>query len=353
MHNEQYDLFDVTIIGGGPSGLYSAFYSGLREMKTKIIDAQPELGGKLHVYPEKLIWDVGGQPPIPCANLIKQLSEQAMVFGPEVVLNTKIERIEKVEEQLFIVHTDKGEKHYSKTVFVAVGSGILKPQKLDIEGADRFEISNLHYTIKSFKPFKDKVVLISGGGNAALDWANELKGIAKQIILSYRNEQMKGHEAHVTQLMKSDVICHFNTTITRLIASADHSVIEKVELTATDSDEKTIVDVDDIVISHGYERDSSLIDNSSLNVSRKDDFYIVANSHCATDEPGLYAVGDISSYEGKLYLIAGTFQDAANAVNHAKSYIEPNANNYGMVSSHNDLFKERNREIVQNLVASK
>lgn len=346
------ELYDVTIIGGGPSGLYSAFYSGLREMKTKIIEFQSELGGKLHVYPEKLIWDVGGQPPIPCAQLIKQLTEQAMVFKPEVVLDTKVERIEKIDDQLFIIHTISGEKHYSKTVFLAIGSGILSPQKLEIEGAERFEISNLHYTIKSFNPFKNKVVMISGGGNAALDWANELVGIASQVILTYRKDQMKGHEAHVTQLMQSNVESYFNTTISRLIASDDHTIIEKVELTNVDTGEKQIIEIDEVVISHGYEQDVSLKENSQLKLEMKDNYYIAGNSHCETSVPGIFAVGDIVSYDGKLNLIAGTFQDAANAVNKAKSYLEPSANTFGMVSSHNEMFKERNRELVQKMLVS-
>lgn len=346
------ELYDITIIGGGPSGLYSAFYGGLREMKTKIIDFQSELGGKLHVYPEKLIWDVGGIPPIPCSQLIRQLTKQAMVFNPEIVLDTKVERIEKEVDQHFIIHTSTGEKHYSKTVFIATGSGILKPQKLEIEGAERFEISNLHYTIKSFKPFHNKRVMISGGGNAALDWANELVGVASEVILTYRKDQMKGHEAHVTQLMDSNVQCCFNTTITKLIANDNKSAISNVELTNADTGEKQIIEIDEVVISHGYEQDVSLMENSPLQLNMKDNYYIAGNSHCETSVAGVFAVGDIVSYDGKLNLIAGTFQDAANAVNKAKSYIEPDANMNGMVSSHNELFKERNKEIVQHMLVN-
>ncbi len=176
------ELFDVTVIGGGPAGLYSAFYSGLREMRTKIIEFQPQLGGKIHVYPEKMIWDVGGLLPVTGDKLIEQLVQQGLTFKPEVVLDTKVESIIRNEDGTFTLKTSNGAEHFSKTVIVATGSGILKPQKLSIEGAERFEVSNLNYTVKSLKRFKDKTVIISGGGNSAVDWANELEPIAKKCM---------------------------------------------------------------------------------------------------------------------------------------------------------------------------
>lgn len=180
MNSEQ--LFDVTIIGGGPAGLYSAFYSGLREMKTKIIEFQPFLGGKVHVYPEKMIWDVGGLTPVAGEKLIEQMIQQGLTFQPELVVGEKVTSIQKDDSGHFVIQTSTGEQHLSKTVILAVGGGILKPTKLEIEGAERFEVSNLHYTVKSLARFKGKTVLISGGGNAAIDWANELEPIAKKSI---------------------------------------------------------------------------------------------------------------------------------------------------------------------------
>src|SRR5690606_27778100 len=134
---QQQDLFDVTIIGGGPAGLYSAFYSGVREMKTKIIEFQHQLGGKIHIYHDKMSWDVGGQTPIPGAKLIEKLVEQGLTFNPTVVLNEKVESLSRNEEGIFILQGASGQKHYSKTVIVAIGSGILEPEKLKIEGAER------------------------------------------------------------------------------------------------------------------------------------------------------------------------------------------------------------------------
>lgn len=343
------ELFDVTIIGGGPAGLYSAFYAGLRGMKTKIIEFQPQLGGKLHVYPEKMIWDVGGQPPIQCAELIKQLVEQGQTFDPAIVLNEKVENIAKNGEGLFVIEGSSGEVHLSKTVIVAVGGGILNPQKLDIEGAERFEVSNLNYTVKSLERFKGKKVLISGGGNSAIDWANELAPIAEEIYVTYRKAEFTGHEAQVEQLLGGAATCLLNTSISRLIASDSRDAIELVELTDQLTGEKTLLPIDEVIINHGYERDASLLDNSPLGIAIADDYYIAGNPKSESSVGGLYGAGDILQHEGKLNLIAGTFVDAANAVNQAKLYIQPDATGIAMVSSHNDVFKKRNKELIQEM----
>ncbi len=350
MEMKDYESFDITIIGGGPAGLYSAFYSGLREMKTKIIEFQPELGGKIHIYPEKMIWDVGGLTPTPGAKLIQQLVKQGLTFDPTVVLNERVTSISKNEQGHFELSTASGTTHYSKTVVVAVGSGILQPQKLHIEGAQRYEVSNLHYTVKSLKYFKDKTIVISGGGNAAIDWANELEPVAKKVYLTHRRENLSGHEAQITQLLNSSVDCIFNTMITKLIASDNQEVIESVELTNKETGDISQISVDEVIINHGFEQDASLLEKSECDIQLLNNFFIAGNASSESSTKGLYAAGDILKYDGKVNLIAGAFQDAANAVNKAKQYIQPDAKEAGMVSSHNEVFKQRNRELIQQLI---
>lgn len=347
---KQEDLFDVTIIGGGPAGLYSTFYSGLREMKTKLIEYQPQLGGKIHVYPEKMIWDVGGVPPVPGEKLMEQLVNQALIFESTVVLNEKIESISRNEEGVFVLRSALGDLHFSKTVIVAVGAGILNPKKLDIEGAEQFEVANIHYAVTSLKRFQGKTVLISGGGNTAIDWANELEPIAAKVYMTYRREEPTGHEAQVTQLRNSSVKRLPKTEITKLIACANHEKIESVELTDRMAGNKIGLEIDDVIINHGYEMDASLLQESDLNIKIVDNFFIAGNAHCESSVPGLYGAGDILNFDGKLNLIAGCFQDAANAVNRAKQFIQPAAEEYAMVSSHNDLFQKKNQELVQKMM---
>lgn len=343
------EIFDLTIIGGGPAGLYSAFYGGLREMKTKIIEAQPELGGKIHVYPEKVIWDLGGIGPITGAKLIEQLKEQAMTFNPEVVVNEKIVSISR-NDGLFKLRSDSDTIHYSKSIIVAIGSGILKPQKLKLEGAEKYEMSNLHYMVNSLKYFKDRTVVISGGGNSAIDWANTLEPVAKKVYLVHRRDCFSGHESQVTQLMNSSVECIFNSSITNLIANENHTSIASVELTNQKTGEIHSLPVDEVLINHGFDQDASLLENTELDVVLIDNFFIDGTPTSETSVPGLFAAGDILKHEGKLNLIAGTFQDAANAVNKAKQFIEPAAENAAMVSSHNKVFSERNKELILQLV---
>lgn len=346
---ETYPVFDVTIIGGGPAGLFSAFYSGLREMSTKIIEFQPFLGGKVHVYPEKMIWDVGGLTPVTGAQLIEQMVAQGLTFGPEVVLGEKVISISKDESGHFILHTASGGKHASRTVILAIGGGILQPTKLNIEGAERFEVTNLHYTVKSLARFRGKTVLISGGGNAAVDWANELEPIAKKVYLTYRQDMLKGHEAEVSRLLNSSVHCLLNTTIDRLVAAPDHETIGTVVLNHVEDGTKLELAVDEVIINHGYERDNGLLKNSEVKLAMENEYYIAGSPMSETSVEGIYAAGDILHHTGKLHLIAGAFQDAANAVNKAKQYISPEAKAYGMVSSHNELFKQRNRELIKHL----
>jgi thioredoxin reductase (NADPH) len=348
MTNEEW--YDVTIIGGGPAGLFASFYSGLREMKTKLIEFQPRLGGKIHVYPEKMIWDVGGLTPILGEKLIEQLVQQGLTFDPTVVLGQKVERIERDETGGFVLYTSAGDKHYSKTVILAIGGGILEPQRIDVEGAEKFEVSNLSYTVKSLRRFKDKTVIISGGGNSAVDWANELEPIAKKVYLTYRKEALSGHEAQVRQLLRSSATCFFNTTITKLIAASNQEKIERIELTNHVTGEVQELAIDEVIINHGYERDRSLLENSQVKLEMANEYFVAGNSNGVTSEPGIFAAGDIISYEGKVHLIAGAFHDAVNAVNQAKLYIQPEAHASGMVSSHNEIFQSRNRELIKQMI---
>jgi len=349
---DERELFDVTIIGGGPAGLYAAFYSGLREMKTKIIEFQPFLGGKINVYTEKVIWDVGGLPPTTGEKLIEYLVQQGTAFGPEVVLNEKVTAIDKREDGTFVLRTASGRPHYSRTVILAIGAGILKPMKLNLEGADRFEASNLHYTVKSIGRFRDKTVLIAGGGNSAIDWANELSEFARKVYLTYRKDTLKGYEASVTMLEQNGVVCLPNTEIVKLIPSAeDEDRIGRVKLRDLEDGSTAELEIDDLVVCHGYEREKDIIENSNVRIEMKDEYCVKGTPTGETSVPGLFAAGDVLWHEGKLHLIAGCFQDAANAVNRAKQYITPDAPAWGMVSSHNELFKERNREIKKKLFA--
>lgn len=325
-------MFDVTIIGGGAAGLYSSFYAGLRGMKTKLIEFQSTLGGKVQLFPEKKIWDIGGQPPITGDAFIKQLIQQGLTFDPTVELNTKVLKVCQVSDKSFEIHTNHG-IHYSKSVIVAIGGGIINPQKLNVEGVEKEELQNLHYVVRQFEQFRDQTVVISGGGNTAIDWANELHHIAKEIHLIYRGEELSAHEAQVAYL-HSHANVSLNTSIQRIVADEASNCVKEI-VVHCDGEEKALA-VDHVIISHGFDMEQSIDFTFEQELTFIDDYYIEATAQTGTSVPGVFAAGDIAKYDGKVNLLVGCFQDAVNAVNSAKQFIEPSAEKVAMVSSHNE-----------------
>lgn len=221
---------DVTIIGGGPAGLFASFYSGLRGMSVRIIDVQDKLGGKMQIYPEKIIWDIGGVAPKPCYQIIEDMIEQGLHFNPKVNLNERVTDIRKVSERHFEIETSEGHIYESKAVIFAIGGGIINPKPLDIKGAERYQLTNLHYVVQSFSKFRDKDVLISGGGNTALDWARDIAKIAKSVTVIYRKSETSGYEAMNGILKELGVQLLPNTKIKQLIGNDNDTRIHQVKL---------------------------------------------------------------------------------------------------------------------------
>lgn len=348
MMSDGENCVDVAIIGGGPAGLFASFYAGLREMSVKIIEAQTRLGGKINVYPEKMIWDVGGLTPVTGKQLIAQLVEQGLTFDPTVVLGRTVTEIRKNDAGLFELITDDQQVHVAKTVIVAVGGGIIDPMKLEVDNAAQYEKTNLHYVVESVKDFRDKDVLISGGGPSAVDWANDLEPIAKSITLIYRGEKLKGHEAEITKLFQKEITYLPYTEIKTLVG--DGHKIKEVELWNRQTRQTSMLSVDAVLVNHGFHRNQELLKKSELQIRLKDDVFIEGTVTGESSVPGIYAAGDILYYPGKLHLIAGAFQDAANAVNQAKLYIDPHAEKVGMVSSHHHLLEQKNKKYLYETV---
>lgn len=332
-------VYDLTIVGGGPAGMYAAFYAGMRDMKVKLIEAKGELGGFLHTYPEKMIWDVGGMPPIRCDKLIAWLAEQARTFQPKIVFNQMVVGLEQEEDGTFTIASDTGERHRTRTILIAVGRGVTQLQKLEIEGADRYELANLHYTIQELEGFRGKRVLISGGGNSAVDWANELADVAARVTVVHRRDEFTAMERHVAMMRQSaDVRTPY--TVEKLHGDGDQ--IRRVTIRHAESGEFEQLEVDAVVVNHGYNRDYGPLREWGFSLS---EYGLNATEKAATNIPGIFAAGDCMTYGSKVRLIAGAFTDAVLAVNSAKLYIEPEAPRMAYVSSHNERFKERNKQL--------
>ncbi|WP_020620389.1 NAD(P)/FAD-dependent oxidoreductase [Paenibacillus daejeonensis] len=337
MSGEQ--VYDLTIIGGGPAGMYAAFYAGMREMRVKVIEGKDELGGFLHTYAEKMIWDVGGIPPIRCAALIQQLAEQAVTFDPTLVFNQRIEGMIRHPNGLIELLTHTGARHLTRTVLIAVGRGVAELMRLDVEGAERYELTNLHYTVTRLDQFRDKRVLISGGGNSAVDWALELAERGARVTVVHRKDEFRAMERNVGA-MRQAVQVFTPCRIVRL--HGEQNRVHAVTLLHTSTGCEERIEVDDVIVSHGYSRSEDTMVRWGLPL---EDGMLRVDEHAVTSLPGVYAAGDCSIRPGKVRLIAGAFNDAVLAVNSAKSYLEPEADGMAYVSSHNELFRERNRQL--------
>lgn len=337
MHEE--DIYDVTIIGGGPAGMYAAFYAGMREMKVKLIEGKDYLGGFLHTYSDKTIWDVGGVPPMKCSRLIDWMVQQANTFDPSIVLNRSVDRFTRLDNGLFALHTDKGKLHYTRTIIIAIGRGIAEVQRLPMEEANEYERSNLHYTVQNLERFTGKHVLISGGGNSAVDWAIELAEQAERVTVVHRQSEFRAMERNVKQMKNiADVLTPYQ--ITRLHGKGER--IDQVAITHVHTGKDILLEVDEVVVSHGYTSHVSELVRCGLEMSEG---MIVMSRFAETNVPGIFSAGDCATHESKVRLIAGAFNDAIVAVNSAKQYLNPKAPQMAYVSSHNDLFREKNRQI--------
>lgn len=340
--SEELELYDVTIIGGGPAGMYAAFYAGMREMKTKLIEAQEILGGRMLAYPEKVIWDVGGVPPTLCQQIIDDLAKQAQTFDPTIILGEHVVALQPQADGTYILTTASGQRHHTRTIILAIGYGIRKLAKLDIEGADRFEITNLHYTVQELEPFRGKRVLISGGGDSAVEWAIQLEEIAKSVTLVHRRNQFGGHERNVSRMLASSVDVRTPFAVRRL-HSQDGSRIDQVIVNHLENEDEEIqIGVDAVIVNHGMRSDFGPVREWGLEMG---EWEIFATAKLETNLPGVFVAGDSASFDSKVRLIAGAFTDAVMTVNGAKLFIDPQASKFGYVSSHNTRFNEKNKQL--------
>ena len=314
-HNK--DIFDVTIIGGGPVGLFTAFYAGLRNMSCKIIESLPQLGGQLSaLYPEKYIYDVAGFPKITAQQLVDRLKEQMTQFEQTVCLNEAVEEIERQPDNYFKLTTNK-ESHFTKTIIITAGNGAFQPKKLDLSNATRFEESNLHYFINDLQQFAGKKVQLFGGGDSAVDWALMLESVAEKVTLAHRRDKFRAHEQTVEMLMASsvDVLTPFVPAEFIGEGKITHVVLNEVK-----GAETKVIAVDDVIVNYGFVSSLGPIKNWGFNLEKNS---IVVNSKMETNIPGIYAAGDICTYEGKVKLIASGFGEAPTAISNAKVYIDP------------------------------
>ncbi|MFC5702920.1 NAD(P)/FAD-dependent oxidoreductase [Cohnella faecalis] len=313
------ELVDVVIIGGGPAGMFAAFYGGMRQMSVTLIESMPQLGGQLAaLYPEKHIYDVAGFPKVTAQELVDNVKRQMDLFKPNVCLEEKVLQVTKNDERLFEIVTDKG-IHHSRSVIVTGGVGAFEPRRLELPEASRYEKSNLHYFISDLEKFRGQKVVVSGGGDSAVDWALMLEPIAESVTLVHRRDKFRAHEHSVELLMNSSVTI---ATPKEISALHGESAIERVTLTDVKSGETFDLDVDAVIVNFGFVSSLGPIADWGMAIENGS---ILVDSRMETNIAGMFAAGDITTYPGKLKLIAVGFGEAPTAINNAKVYIDPNA----------------------------
>ena len=327
---------EVTILGGGPVGLFGAFYAGLRGVSSRIVDSLPELGGQLMaLYPEKYIYDVGGFPKILAKDFVARMKAQALQFDPDVVLDEEILRLEHVEEG-FSLEGRRG-KYPTRSLVIAGGKGAFEPMKLKVPGYEELLGKGVHYAVKDPEAYRGKRVLIVGGGDSALDWAIMLKDRAERLMLVHRRATFRAHETTVAAL---DAACDDGEMELRTFHEVREILgkgkVEGATIFDNRSGEEFRLELDAVLTFLGFRPDLGPIKEWGLDFSKN---RILVNQLMETNIPGIYAAGDVTAYDGKLDLIATGFGEAAVAVNNAVHHINPKARVNPGHSTHLKIFK--------------
>lgn len=307
---------DVTIVGAGPVGLFTAFYAGLRELDVVLLDSLEMVGGQvISLYPHKQILDVAGFPAIKGVDLVEQLTAQMSQLPVDVQLNTTVQDIVPKTDG-FLVVTNQGE-FTSKKVIMATGGGAFEPRTLPVELP---EVDSIHYYVSNPEAFTGHDVLIAGGGDAALDTALALEDIAKDIHLTHRRANFRALEHTVSQLNESSVIQETPFNIVAVLAESDGRLRVQLEEFRGDAIKELIVD--DLIINYGFQSDHRELTEWSINPEQNRQQFTV-NRQMMTTVEGVYAVGDIAGYDGSADLISSGFGEGPIAINAIMRELKP------------------------------
>jgi thioredoxin reductase len=314
-----HDLVDLTIIGGGPTGLFAAFYAGLRGMSIKIIDSLEALGGQLVcLYPEKFIYDVGGFPQIYAKDLAQNLIDQAMQYHPQICLGERVTHLQQGPDKTFALQTDGG-IHRSRSILIAAGIGAFEPKTLPLPEAPKYAGKGIHYFVRELQKMRGKRILIVGGGDSAVDWANTLTPVAGSITLIHRRDQFRAHEKAVEQMRRGPAKI---LTFYELKRIEGEPGVERAIIYDNRTNDEQTLEVDAVLVNVGFHNSLGPIKDWGLEIEGGS---IKVDHTMQTNRPGIFAAGDIATFPGKLKLIATGFGEACVAVNYAKHYLDPAA----------------------------
>ena len=301
------NIYDITIIGAGPSGLFAGFYAGMRKNKVQIIESLEIPGGQLTaLYPEKTIHDVPGYFAVKAETLVTDLVKQTAQFGVPIRLSEKVVDITPTTDQGVYQVTTTKSSYLTKSVIIATGNGSFAPKPLKTDEPSDFDFSKLGYSVTDKQQFAGKNVAVAGGGDSAIDLALMLSEVAASVSLIHRRDAFRAHESSVDKLHASDV--HVLTPVT-IRNISDHQEGLRIAL----SDDREL-DVDHLIVQHGFLSNNKDIRAWSVDLEMKRQHFMV-DSHYQTSCDNIYAIGDTANYDGKLGLIVEGFKEGPHAVN--------------------------------------
>lgn len=303
--------YDVTIVGGGPAGMFAAFYAGLHELKAQLIESLPQLGGQVAaLYPEKQIWDVAGEAGVQGRELIADLKKQMSIAPVDQFLGEQVTNVVKLADGTFKIESAQ-RTSYSKAVVIALGNGAFSPRRLALDGADQLEGRQVRYFVSDQSDFADQRVAVLGGGDSAIDMALMLEPIAKEVHLIHRRDAFRALEHTVSQLKKSQVQVETPYLPKELQVNEDDSI--DLTLKKMRSDEEKHLAVDKILVNYGFTSNNAALNEWELPLASERGL-IKVDSKMETSVPGVYAIGDGVTYPGKAALIAVGFGEAPIAI---------------------------------------
>lgn len=313
---------DICIIGAGPVGLFAVFEAGLLKMRCHLVDALPQIGGQLsEIYPKKPIYDIPGFPEVLAQDLVDNLKKQIDPFKPTFTLGERVEKLTQKEDKSFILTTSDNTEIHCKVVVIAAGLGCFEPRKPEVENLERFEGKGVVYMVKDPERFRDKRLVIAGGGDSALDWTIFLSEVAQEVTLIHRNETFRGapdSAEKVFDLAKQGKIkLLLNSNLKGL---KGNGVLKSVSVVGKDKQSQDL-EADYMIPLFGLSPKLGPLADWGLNI---DKCAIDVNTFdYSTNIPGIFAIGDINTYPGKLKLILCGFHEASLMAQSAFKYVYP------------------------------
>ncbi|MBE8714538.1 NAD(P)/FAD-dependent oxidoreductase [Sphingobacterium hungaricum] len=313
---------DICIIGAGPVGLFAVFEAGLLKMRCHLIDVLPQVGGQLsEIYPHKPIYDIPGYPTVKAQELITNQMEQIAPFHATFSLGERVEELRKQEDGSFHVVGSDGTLIHCQVVVIAGGLGCFEPRKPELANLEQFEKAHVHYMVKNPEHFRDKKIVLAGGGDSALDWTVFLADIAKEVTLVHRSDSFRGAPDSAEKVYQLAQAGKINLLLSHnLVALQGNGSLNAIELTNKQK-ESVVIDTEHFIPLYGLSPKLGPIADWGLNIDKN--AIVVDTFDYSTNVERIFAIGDINTYPGKLKLILCGYHEAALMVQSAFKYVYP------------------------------